>query len=355
MFIRCKLETKETSQTSFISDMILYLGNNLRYKNTSPTTMVTLSALLEAEGYKLMLRSSYRNKLFRLFSMLWAIIKYRNAIEYVLIDTYSTVNFYYTYFSSFLCRAFKIKYIPILHGGNLPARLDSSPKVSNQIFNNSYRNIAPSNYLKSKFEKRGFSTTYIPNVIEIKNYKFLERGISTPKLLYVRAFASIYNPEMAIRVLNKILEKHPKASLCMIGPVKDASFENCKTLAKELNIEDKVEFTGKLSKSAWHIKAEEFNVFINTTNIDNTPVSVIEAMALGLPVVSTNVGGVPYLINDKHNGLLVDKGNVKQMVEAINLLRTNNELKSKLVKNARLQVEEFDWEVVKYQWNQILQ
>jgi glycosyltransferase involved in cell wall biosynthesis len=335
--------------------MLLYLGNKLLSKDRNASGIDTLSNLLKSEGRVIRAVSSYRFKPFRLLSMVINLLWFCRKVEYVLIDTYSTNNFYYAFIISKLCKWLQLKYIPILRGGNLPVRLDSSPRMSNLVFNNSYKNIAPSNYLKSEFDKRGFSSTYVPNVIEIKNYKFLERGISTPRLLYVRAFAGIYNPEMAIEVLNKILEKYPEARLCMIGPVKDDSFEKCKALVKELNIEDKVEFTGKLSKSAWYKKAEEFNVFINTTNIDNTPVSVMEAMALGLPVVSTNVGGVPYLIDDKQTGLLVDKGDVDQMALGIEKLTIDNEFRSKLVQNARLQVEKFDWEAVKHQWIKILQ
>ena len=65
-------------------------------------------------------------------------------------------------------------------------------------------------------------------------------------------------------------------------------------------------FTGKLSKQEWRDLSKDYNVFINTTNFDNTPVSVIEAMALGIPVVSTNVGGLPFLITDKVDGVLVE-------------------------------------------------
>ena len=335
--------------------MLLYIGNKLVSKERNASGIDTLSALLRQEGYTVRAVSSYSIKLFRLVSMMWNVLWFSRKISYVLIDTYSTKNFYYAYVVSRLCFLLNLKYVPILRGGNLSYRLDNSPKMAKAIFSNSYKNVSPSNYLKSEFDKRGFSATYIPNVIEIKNYKFLERGISTPRLLYVRAFAGIYNPEMAIKVLNELSKTYTDASLCMIGPVKDESFERCKALVKRLNLEDKVEFTGKLSKSAWHKKAEEFNIFVNTTNIDNTPVSVMEAMALGLPVVSTNVGGVPYLINNNETGLLVDKGNVEQMVSAINKLIADNGLKSHLVKNARNQVEEFDWEVVRYQWKKLLQ
>ena len=84
------------------------------------------------------------------------------------------------------------------------------------------------------------------------------------------------------------------ATLAMIGPDVDGSLTKVKDLARKKNLD--VNFTGKLSKPEWINYSKDFNVFINTTNFDNTPVSVIEAMALGLPVVSTNVGGMPFLI-----------------------------------------------------------
>src|SRR5690606_31616955 len=93
------------------------------------------------------------------------------------------------------------------------------------------------------------------------------------------------------------------ASLCMVGPDTDGSLSQVKALAKQLKVS--VKFTGKLTKSEWNQLSKEYNIFINTTNFDNMPVSVIEAMALGLPVVSTNVGGLPYLITDGVDGMLV--------------------------------------------------
>ena len=334
--------------------MILYIGNKLISKNKNVTGIVTLGRLLELEGYKIVSVSSLQNQFLRLLSMLWAIFKFRNKISHVLIDTYSTKNFYYAVMSSQLCRLFKLKYIPILRGGNLPNRLDVSPKSCKRVFSNSYKNVSPSNYLVAEFSKRGYKTTFIPNVIEINQYKFLERKIENPKLLYVRAFAKIYNPEMAVNVLNKLLETYPKATLCMIGPEKDNSLKSCKALVKKMQLENHVEFTGMLSKKQWHIKAKDYNIFINTTNIDNTPVSVMEAMALGLPVVSTNVGGIPYLIDNGVNGLLVDKNNSNAMVNAIIKICKNKDLAKTLAINARREVEQFDWGKVKHLWDKIL-
>lgn len=142
------------------------------------------------------------------------------------------------------------------------------------------------------------------------------------------------------------------ASLCMVGPVIDNSFQEVKDLAATLEVD--IEFTGKLTKQEWIELSQDYNIFINTTNVDNTPVSVIEAMALGLPVVSTNVGGMPFLIQNKVHGLLVEKNNVDAMVEAIvTVIQSTNE-RVKIIKNARLLAESFDWERVKNAWKKVL-
>ena len=94
-------------------------------------------------------------------------------------------------------------------------------------------------------------------------------------------------------------------------------------------------------------------MFINTTNVDNTPVSVIEAMALGLPVVSTNVGGIPFLLEDGVDALLVEPNDQEAMCRAIERLKSDPELVKQLTLNARKKVENFDWEVVKHQWKKL--
>ena len=331
---------------------ILYIGNDLVSKSKYNSTMETLTSLLEKENYIVIKSSSKVNKISRVFDMIFTVVKQRNKIDYLLIDTFSTLNFYYAFIISQLSRFFDLKYIPILHGGNLPKRLKASKRISKLIFNHSVINIAPSGYLKYEFEKEGYKTELIPNVILIDNYNYIERINIQPKLLFVRSFASIYNPIMAVKVLYELKKKYKNAILCMVGPDKDGSLLLLKELVKELNLIDSIEFTGVLAKEKWHKKSEEYDIFINTTNIDNTPVSVIEAMALGLPVVSTNVGGIPYLIENSVDGVLVEKANIMEMVTAIERI-LNNEYQS-LAKNARKKVEQFEWNVVRNMWTEIL-
>ena len=332
---------------------ILYIGNDLTKSTRYTTTMDTLSYLLCDTGYIICKSSSKQNKVLRLLDMCIAVVHLRNKLDYVFIDTYSTSNFYYALFTSQLCRFFKLKYLPILHGGNLPYRLKKYPKFSSLVFNNSYKNIAPSGYLKYEFEQKGFKTVLIPNVIPIHQYPFKERKKIAPKLLYVRAFAEIYNPTLAIEVLKELKNTYPKAILCMIGPDKDGTLEDVKQLINKYHLNESVEITGVLSKKEWHKKSENYDIFINTTNVDNTPISVIEAMALGLPVVSTNVGGMPYLIQHNEDGVLVEKNNPSAMTTEICKIVEEN--KYSLAINARKKVENFDWNIVKSKWIEILQ
>lgn len=334
------------------SNNILYIGNNLTKRSKYNSTMNTLSMLLSSEGYKVKKASNKKNKVFRLLDMLIAVSRNYRKADYILIDTFSTQNFYYAVIVSQLSRILKKKYIPILHGGNLPERIHKSKFLSNLIFNNSYLNIAPSMYLKTHFDGKGYKTKYIPNTIEINEYPFKERKIITPNILWVRAFDKTYNPQLAIEVLNILKTKFPEIKLCMVGPVKDDSFEACKKLVSKYSLETSITFTGVLKKEEWHKLSVGFDVFINTTNIDNTPVSVIEAMALGIPIVSTNVGGIPFLIENQKEGILVPKNNAKAMSNAIiNLLEEKN---PNMTKNARNKVENFDWNEVKEKWNAIL-
>ena len=317
------------------------------------TTIETLGPLLENEGYKLIYASSKKNQLLRILDMLWTIWRNRNS-DYVIIDTYSTSSFWYALATSQLCRTLNLKYIPFLHGGNLPQRLERNPFFCNMIFNHSYTCLAPSNYLLEAFRNHGYSNlVYIPNAIDLGYYLNKERKQASPKLLWVRSFAEIYNPMMAVRVLKQLQNHYHEATLCMVGPDKDSSLAKTQQLAADLGVS--VIFTGKLTKQEWATLAQEYDIFINTTHFDNMPVSVIEAMALGLAIVSTNVGGIPFLLKNQNEALLVGDNEVSEMVAAIQQLLDYPSLFKELTTNASQKAITFDWEIVKQQWFKILQ
>lgn len=331
---------------------ILYIGNKLEKHGTAPTSADILPGLLCKEGFNVRAVSSLKNKPARLLHMAWTTISSYKKTDIVLIDTYSTSNFWFAVICGYICKRLKIPYIFILHGGNLDRRFQNiSPEVR-KIFKEADTNIVPSSYLLDKLSPYLENLRLIPNWINLEQYKFRERKEIEPKLLWVRSFDKVYDPYLALDVVEKLTKKYPNVNLCMVGPEKDGSLARMKDLALKRNLP--VSFPGKLEKAEWIGLSEEFDIFLNTTLVDNNPVSVLEAMALGIPVVSTNVGGIPYMIRNEENGLLVEPGNSDAMVEAIINLLQNPELAGRLSKTSREEIEKYDWEQVKPLWLELL-
>ncbi|MCD6062463.1 MAG: glycosyl transferase, group 1 family protein [Flavipsychrobacter sp.] len=309
---------------------------------------------MAAEGHNLKFASDQVNPVLRLLTMLLAVFRYRRY-DCMLIDTYSTKAFNYAWLAAMVASAVKLPYVPILHGGNMPQRFRRSPRKCRQVFSNSLTNVAVSPYLRQHLQTRNFQVDLVPNHINLKQYAFKKRETTNPHLLWVRAFHDIYNPQLAIQLIARLSKKYPSAKLTMVGPDKDGSLAQCKKLAEDLKVANRISFTGKLDKQEWISLAEEHDVFINTTRFDNLPVSLIEAMALGLPIVSTNVGGIPFLINDHENGLLVSDDDLDAMYSAVEILLQQPALSERIAEKARTDAEQFDWEHVKYQWVDIFQ
>ncbi|MGV6844754.1 MAG: glycosyltransferase family 4 protein [Lutibacter sp.] len=333
---------------------ILYIGNNLVSVTGYQTAMQTLSDMLSEQGFIIYKSSSKKNKYIRLVSMCFSLIKLRRKVKILLIDTFSTKNFYYALIISQLARLFKLKYVLILHGGNLPKRLKNNPRLSKILFKNAHKIVSPSDYLAAIFNKYNYETQIIPNFINFKSIPFKKRTGFKPNILWVRAFDKNYNPELAIKAMNNIQNDFPNAQLTMVGPDKDGSLAKCKKLAEKYNLSKCVQFTGILKQIEWYELSKNFDIFINTTNIDNTPASVLEAMALGLPIVSTNVGGIPYIIQNEFNGFLISKNDEIELANTIKHLIINQDKTIEIVKNGLESLEKYSEEVIKKQWLNLL-
>jgi L-malate glycosyltransferase len=333
---------------------ILYIGNKLSHHGFTPGVIETLGKQLEEAGLKVFYAGTRKNRFFRLLEILFKTITIGRRVDYILIDTYSSAAFWFAFFAGVLAKVVGTEYITILHGGDLPARLSKSVYASSILFGRSLENVAVSGYLEYEFKRAGFKTRLIPNNIDISLYNFKERKKFTPSLLWVRSFHSLYNPLMAVDTISILKEYYPDVRLAMVGPDKDGSLESFCLYAAKKGVAGNILITGRLSKSDWIKLSEEYDFFLNTTDFDNTPVSVIEAMALGMCIVSTNPGGIPYLLTDSFNASLVNKGDANAMAEKI-LQLINLPLKAReMALEARKTAEKFDWERVKPLWMTLL-
>ena len=140
---------------------LLYIGNKLSNKGNTTTSIETLGNFLKRAGYSVITSSSKKPKALRLMDMLKTTFINRNRVSVVLIDTYSTQNFYYAYAVASLCRMLKIPYVPILRGGNLPHRLEKSKRASQKLFNSAKMNVAPSQYILKEFKNLHIKISHI--------------------------------------------------------------------------------------------------------------------------------------------------------------------------------------------------
>lgn len=331
---------------------IVYIDNFLAEHGATPTTGVTLTKLFEKEGYHVVRAGTKISKRARLLEMLGAIRRNRGAI--ILIAVYSTSAFYFAWACARLCRLLGVQYISCLHGGNLPQRITKNAGLCAQIFAHSYTNVVVSGYLQASLNQHGWPSILIPNSINIAQYPFLHRTTVQPRLLWVRSFHQIYNPQLAIHLVTALAVNYPTVTLTMVGPDKDGSLDACQKLAAKLGVHDKITFTGRLAVNEWVALSAKHDIFINTTNFDNLPVSVIEAMALGLPVISTNVGGLPYLVNNGQNGLLVNPNSTDEFIDAINSILSDSSFTASLSMEARNTAERFSELHVMQLWNKLL-
>lgn len=335
------------------ANSILYYGDMLSKHGRTPTFIETLGPMLR-DHYDIILRSEKMNPFARIADGVFTFLTNLPKIGVLMIDTYSATNFWYTVLLSTLARVTKKKYILILRGGNLSFRLENNWWLAKLVFGKAHALVSPSSYLKEVFEEKGFNVSYIPNFIPIENYTFRKRTNITPSLLWVRALQELYNPLLAVQILKELKVSHPTATLALVGPDKDGSRERVWDKVLELDLEDSVKLTGKLSKAEWTALGADYDIFINTTNFDNRPVSVIEAMAIGLPVISTDVGGLPYLIEDGIDGRLVPPKNPDRFVQIIKEWIDEPGKALEMSIEARKKVENFDWSRIKGLWINLL-
>jgi len=330
--------------------MILFLGNILGKHDFNPTYLELLSG--DLKHYPICTVSHYKNKYFRLIHMVVVFYRHIFSTKLVVIDTYSTFAFNFALIMSFISRWHRKPYILNLSGGDLENRLINS-KSFKTILYYSTLNISPSRFIFEKLQQHNFQSLYIPNYLNLDLYPYYRRTSFSPKILWVRSFHKIYNPEMAIEVLKLVKKKYSNCNLCMVGPFKDDSIVHVRALSKKYKLNSYLDLTGKISKKKIIEISKDFDFFINTTNLDNLPISVLEAMALGLPIISTNVGGLPFFLNEA-NSILVNKNDSVAMANAIIKIIEAPQFGTGLSESARETVKEsHNKKIIIRKWSKI--
>jgi glycosyltransferase involved in cell wall biosynthesis len=313
-----------------------------------------LADQLAGAGYGIITASSTGRSL-RLPDMLYTAWRSRHLYQTALVDVFSGWAFLWAEAVCGLLHQLDRDCILVLRGGGLPEFAGKHPARVKKLFRLADRITTPSGYLQERLEAYSSQIEMIPNALDLRAYPFTLRSNPKPRLVWLRALHRVYNPALALRVTAALADEFPAVQLSLIGPDKrDGSRAELLRLADELGITNRVEMPGGVPKSEVPTWLNRGDVFLNTTTVDNTPVSVLEAQACGLCVVSTDVGGISYLLEDEHDALLVPSNDPEAMHAAVRRVLADPGLAARLSQNARRKVEKLDWSAVLPRWETLI-
>jgi L-malate glycosyltransferase len=205
----------------------------------------------------------------------------------------------------------------------------------------------PSGYLAQVFREFGLQSEIVPNIIDLSQFHYRERNLVRPHLICTRGFHPYYGIDVVVRAFAEVQTIYPDAQLDLVGG--GVLESNIRALVSELSLAN-VNFLGVASRNEIGKFYDRADIFVNASNLDNMPVSILEAFASGTPVVTTEPEGMEYIVTRERTGLLSPVGDAHALAQ--NILRVLNDpgLASNLSRNALEESKRYHWAAVREQW-----
>jgi glycosyltransferase involved in cell wall biosynthesis len=208
-------------------------------------------------------------------------------------------------------------------------------------------NIVPSRFLVDVFGAFGIGASIIPNIVDVKRFVYRERDPLRPRMLSTRNFDDVYNVACTLRAFRRVQDRWPEARLTLVGGGPEET--RLRALATELRLEH-VAFTGRVSPDDIARLYDDHDIYVQSPNIDNMPTSVIEAYASGLPVASTEAGGIPAILTHEVHGFLVPVNDHEALAARVVQLLDDPDRAQRMARHAYETVRSCTWTAVREQW-----
>jgi L-malate glycosyltransferase len=207
--------------------------------------------------------------------------------------------------------------------------------------------VVPSGYLVDVFRKFGLPASAVPNIVDLSQFRYRERTPLRPHLVCTRGFSTYYGVDVVVRAFAEVKKEYPEVQLDLVGngPLEG----DVRKLVADLHLTG-VNFTGVVSHREIGKYYDQADIFINASWLDNMPLSVIEAFASGVPVVTTSPECMPYLVEHERTGLLSAVGDEKALAANVIRLLRDPALAARLAQNAHHESRNYTWKAVREQW-----
>src|SRR5207302_4831200 len=202
-------------------------------------------------------------------------------------------------------------------------------------------------YLRNVFARYGYRALVIPNVVDTSRFRYRERSPLRPHLLSTRNLESFYRVDNTLEAFALLQARDPDATLTVAGSGSEEG--RLRRPAASLSFGG-IRFVGAVNPPAIHSLYEQADIFVNSSVVDNQPLSVLEAFASGLPVVSTGTGDIAAMVRDGETGLIVPQSDAAAMAKAVTSLLENQDLALDMARRAKQENEQYTWPRVREQW-----
>lgn len=232
------------------------------------------------------------------------------------------------------------------HGGGGEKFFDRHSKLVRHFLTRTDANIVLSGFLSQVFEKHGLPFVTIPNILELDDSRFRQREKLHPNYVCTRAHEPLYNIPCILRAFRKVQSIRPEATLTLVGG--GSEHENLVRMAEELGLQN-VTFTGRVANEDIYTYLDRADIMLSAPTVDNMPVSVLEAMNAGLLVISSKVGGVPYMVKNNSTGLLFDSDDSDALAGKMLWAVDNQTVARTIALQGHKAVSRYRWENIKEQ------
>ncbi len=213
------------------------------------------------------------------------------------------------------------------------------------------RIVVPSRYLQRIFASHGYAARVIPNIVDTRQFVWRDRLTVEPHLLSNRNLEPYYRVDIVIRAFALVRRHRRDARLTIAGS--GSQERMLRALASELGVADAIRFAGAVPPAGMPALLDRAGVFVNASTLDNQPVSILEAFAAGLPVVSTGTGDIADMLRDGELGTLVPPEDPAALAEGVLRIFERPHEAAARARRARAALGRYTWTGVAGAWESV--
>ena len=323
---------------------ILFISNYKQGLGGISSQVELLHSFLQEDGYKAVIfstKGSIVKRLWKFIELLFVVRRY-DVLHIHGCSEWGMLPVVYGVIAGKIRRK---RIVVTYHGGAAEDYFARHGAFARRWLKRADKVIVLNGFLKKVFDEHEIPCVIIPNIVQLREDVYQSKKRIAPKMVSVRHLTDLYRIDLIIRAFEKVVEKYPEATLDILGQG-DKRDELERLVVSGLV--SRVRFIGQVENEKIYEYLKANDIMLSAPKTDNMPVSLMEAMNAGVLVISSNVGGVPYMIEHRKTGLLFD-GHADALAEQILWALEHQKESVAMIKAAHEEVRKYSWERVKQQ------